>query len=179
MQEKSPDDVASTLGDFIAHLANNGVVEPHIECHNSKTDFTKDDKDQVTGCTLPIDNVEPCAFKVMKRAANVNLEFDNLGSSLVLGDDAASWDLATRKHSKGYLAIQDRMVYNESPNIGGMAPLKCGVCLGKAIRIKKDTLRQLAKISVQSSVLQLCPMSRCVVFAQWCPVSCERCLPVR
>ena len=66
------------------------------------------------------------------------------GSSLVLGDDAASWDLATRKHSKGYLAIQDRMVYDESPNIGGLAPLKYGVCLDKTIRIKKDTLRQLA-----------------------------------
>ena len=89
MQEKFPDDVASTLGDFIAYLADNGVVEPHIECHNFKTDFTKDDKDQVTGCTLSIDNVEPCSFKVMKRAANVNPEFDNLGSSLVLGDDAA------------------------------------------------------------------------------------------
>ena len=78
---------------------------PHIERHNFKTNFTKDDKDQVTGCTLSIDNVEPCAFKVMKRAANVNPEFDNSGGSLVLGDDAASWDFTTRKHSKGYLAI--------------------------------------------------------------------------
>ena len=73
---------------------------------------------------MSIDNVELCAFKVRMQAANVNLEFDNLGSSLVLGDDAASWDLTTRKHSKGYLAIQDRMVYDESPNIGGLAPLK-------------------------------------------------------
>ena len=88
--------------------------------------------------------MEPCAYKVMKRAANVNPDFDNLGSSLVLGDDAASWDLATRKHPESYLAIQDRMVYDESPNIGGLAPLKYGVCLGKTIRIKKDTLRQLA-----------------------------------
>ena len=144
MQDKSPDDVASTLGDFIADLANNAVVEPHIECHIFKTNFTKDDKDQVTGCTLSIDNVELCAFKVRVQAANVNPEFDNLGSSLVLGDDAASWDLTTRKHSKGYLAIQDSMVDDESPNIGGLAPLKYGICLDKAIRIKKDTLRQLA-----------------------------------
>ena len=144
MQEKFPDDVASTLGDFIAYLANNGFAEPHVECHNFKTNFTKDDKDQVTGCTLSIDKVEPCAFKVMKRAANVNPEYDNLGSSLVLGDDVASWDLTTRNHSKGYLAIQDRMVYDESPNIGGLAPLKYEVCLDKTIRIKKDTLRQLA-----------------------------------
>ena len=70
---------------------------------------------------MSIDNVEPCAFNVMKRAANVNPEFDNLGSSLVLGDDAASWDLDTRKHSKGLLVIIDRMVFDESPNIGGMA----------------------------------------------------------
>ena len=42
------------------------------------------------------------------------------------------------------MAIMDRMVYDESPSIGGLAPLKYGICLGKAIRIKKDTLRQLA-----------------------------------
>ena len=75
---------------------------------------------------------------------NVNAEYGNLGSSLVLGADAASWDLTTRTHSKGYMAIVDRMVYDESPNIGGLAPLKYGICLDKAIRIKKDTLRQLA-----------------------------------
>ena len=144
LQEKFPDDVASTLGDFIAYLAQNGVVEPHIECHNAKTEFTKDDKDQVIGCKLSITNSEPCTFKLMKRASNVNPEFENLGSSLVLGDDAASWDLTSRRHSKGYLTIADRMVYDESPNIGGLAPVKFGVCLVKAIRIKKDTLRQLA-----------------------------------
>ena len=78
------------------------------------------------------------------QAANANPEFDNLGSSLVLGDDAASWDLTTRKHSKGYLAIQDRMVYDESPNIGGLAPLEYEVCLDNTIRIKQGALRQLA-----------------------------------
>ena len=67
-----------------------------------------------------------------------------LRSVLVLGDDAKSWDLTTRKHKLGYMTIMDRMVYDESPNIGGVAPLKWGVCLDKAIRIKKDTLRQLA-----------------------------------
>ena len=61
-----------------------------------------------------------------------------------MGDDDASWDLATHKHSNGDMAIQDRMVYDESPNIGGLAPLKYGVCLDKTIRIKQDTLRQLA-----------------------------------
>ena len=126
-QQKFSDDVASTLGDFIAYLAQNGVVEPHVECHNLKTDFTKDEEGQVTGCNVSITNVEPCTLKVMKRAANVNAEYGNLGSSLVLGADAASWDLATRKHSGGYMAIVDRMVYDESPNIGGLAPLKYGI----------------------------------------------------
>ena len=42
-QQKFSDDVASTLGDCIAYLAQNGVVEPHVECHNLKTDFTKDE----------------------------------------------------------------------------------------------------------------------------------------
>ena len=45
---------------------------------------------------------------------------------------------------RGYLAIQDRMVYDESPNIGGLAPLKYKVCLDNTIRIKKDALRLLA-----------------------------------
>ena len=144
IQEKYPDDVASTLSDFFAYLARNGVVEPHVECHKYKTEFTKDDKDKVIGCTVSIASKEPCTFKVMKRAANVNAEFDNLGSTLLLGDDAKSWDLTTRKHAKGYLIIIDRMVDDESPNIGGLAPLKYGVCLSKTMRIKKDTLRQLA-----------------------------------
>ena len=76
---------------------------------------------------MSIDNVELCAFKVMMWAANVNPEFDNLGSSLVLGDDAASWDLAPRKHSKGYLAIADRMTDGGRPNIDGLVVLKFGV----------------------------------------------------
>ena len=85
MKEKIPDDVASPFGDFIAYLAQNGVVEPHIECHNVKTNLTNDDNDQATGCALIIDNVEPCAFKVMKRAANINPEFDNLGELIGAG----------------------------------------------------------------------------------------------
>ena len=44
----------------------------------------------------------------------------------------------------GHVAIKDRMPYDENPNMGGLAPLKFGVCLEKTIRIKKDTLRQLA-----------------------------------
>ena len=144
MQEKFPDDVTATLADFLSYLAKNGVVEPHIECHKFSTTFTKDDKDEVTGCAVTISNSEPCTFKVLKRAANVPPEFENLGSSLLLGDDAKSWDITTRKHSMGYLTITDRMTYDESPNIGGLAPLKFGVCLAKTIRVKKDTLRQLA-----------------------------------
>ena len=98
----------------------------------------------MTRCSVTVSSAEPCAFKVMKRAANVALEFDNLGSSMVLGSDSKSCVISTRKHSMGYVAIQDRMTYAENPNIGGLAPLKFGVCLEKTIRIKKDTLRQLA-----------------------------------
>ena len=132
------------LKEFVSHLASAGVIDPHMECHDLKTIYNKNPDGEVTGATTTIKNVVPCCFKVCKRPAHCNAEYDNLGSSLVLGDDAASWDLDTRTHSKGCLVIQDRMVYDESPNIGGMAPLKYGVCLDKAIRIKKDTLRQLA-----------------------------------
>ena len=141
MQEKFSDDVAS-LGDFIAYLGRNGVVEPRIKCHECKTEFTKNAKDKVIGCTVSITRVEPCAFKVMKRPANIKADFDTLGSTLVLGD-VKSWDLTTCKHCLGYLIIIDRMVYNKNP-LGEVAPLQKGVCLDKTIRIKKGTLRQLA-----------------------------------
>ena len=144
MQEKIPDDVTSTLSDFLSYLAKNGVVDPHIECHNVSTQFTKNEQDAMTRCSVTISSAEPCAFKVMKRAANVAPECDNLGSALVLGSDSKSWDISTCKHSMGYVAIKGRTTYDGHPNVGGLAPLKFGVCLEKTIRIKKDTLRQLA-----------------------------------
>ena len=144
MQEKFLDGVTATLSDFLSYLAQNGVVDPHIECHNVSTQFTNNAHDERTRCSVTISSTEPCTFKVMKRVANIALEFDNLGSSLVLGSDSKSWDISTRKHSTGYVAIKDRITYYENPNIGGLAPLKFGVCLEKIIRVKKDTLRQLA-----------------------------------
>ena len=89
-------------------------------------------------------NTECCCFKVALRPKNVAPEWDNLGSELLMGSDAKSWDLATRKHKSGYLGVYDRMTYDENPSIGGIAPLKPGICLEKAIRVKKDTLWQLA-----------------------------------
>jgi hypothetical protein len=80
---------------------------------------------------------------VSKRPTNTPAEYDNLGSELVLGSDKGSWNPSTRQHAKGLLAMCDRVTYDENPQIGGMAPLKLGVCLTKAIRVKKDTLRKL------------------------------------
>ena len=115
MQEKFPDDVTSTLSDFLSYLAKNGVVDPHIECHNVSTQFTKNEQDAMTRCSVTISSAEPCTFKVMKQVPNAALEFDNLGSSFVLGSDSKSWDISTRKHSMGYVAIKDRMTYDENP----------------------------------------------------------------
>ena len=132
------------MSDFLSDLAKNGVVDPHTECHNVITQVTKNEPDAITQCSVTMFSAEPCAVKVMKRAANVAPECDNLGSALVLGSDSKSWDISTCKHSMGYVAIKDRMTYDDHPNVDGLAPLKFGVCLEKPIRIKKDTLRQLA-----------------------------------
>ena len=110
MQEKCLDDVIATLSDFLSYLAPNGVVDPCIECHSVSTQFTNNEHDVVTQCSVTISSTEPCTFKVMKRAANIALEFDNLGVLLVLGSDSKSWDISTRKHSMGFLAIKGRIM---------------------------------------------------------------------
>ena len=71
MQDNFFDDATSTLSDFFSYLAKNCVVYPHIERHNVCTQFTKNDQDASTQCSMTVSSAEPCTFKVMKRAANV------------------------------------------------------------------------------------------------------------
>ena len=44
------------------------------------------------------------------------------------------------------LCIHDRMSYDETPQMTGVAPVKPGICLAKAILVKKNTLRQVILI---------------------------------
>ncbi len=139
-----PKDTAHTLKEFLAHLASAGVVDPHMECHELSTTYKKDPNNEVIGVTTTVKNVNPCCFKVCQRPANCGAEYDNLGSTLVLGSGHADWDMATGQHTKGLLCIKDRMSYDETPQMTGIAPVKPGLCLIKSILIKQNTLRQLA-----------------------------------
>ena len=61
----------------------------------------------------------------------------------MLGNGHADWDMTTGKHKKGLLCIHDRMSCDETPQMTGIAPVKPGICLAKAILVKQNTLRQL------------------------------------
>ena len=111
-------------------------------CFQVTSEIIKND-DDIAAVQCRVQSTEPCCFKACKRPAKTPAEYDNLGSELVLGDDKASWNLQTRQHAKGYVAICDRMTYDENPQIGGVAPLKMGISLTKTIRVHKDTLRKV------------------------------------
>jgi len=138
-----PQDTVHTLKDFLAHLASAGVIDPHVECHELSTTYQKSPDGEVTGVTTTVKNVQDCCFRVLPRPANCRAEYDNLGSTLVLGSGHADWDMTTGKHKKGLLCIHDRMSYDETPQMTGIAFVKPGICLAKAILVKQNTLRQL------------------------------------
>ena len=139
-----PSDTIHTLKEFLAHLAAASVVDPHVECHEVSTTYQKDPNNEVTGVTSTVKKSQACCFKVCARPANCEPEYDNLGSTLLLGAGCDDWDMTTGQHSKGLLCIADRLSYEEGPELTGIAPLKPGICLMKSILVKKDTLRQLA-----------------------------------
>ena len=139
-----PADTVHTFKEFLAHLAAASVVDPHVECHEVSTTYQKDPNNEVTGVTSTVKNVQACCFKVCARPANCEPEYDNLGSTLLLGAGCDDWDMTKGQHSKGLLCIADRLSYEEGPQLTGIAPLKPGLCLMKSILVKKDTLRQLA-----------------------------------
>ena len=108
------------------------------------TTYTKDGHGEVTGVSSTITNTDPCCFKVGHRPANCNLEFDNMGSDLLLGPASDEWDMSKGNNSKGIWCIKDRLSYDDSPQLVGIAPTKPGICLRKSILAKLHTLRQLA-----------------------------------
>ena len=132
------------LKEFVSHLASAGIIDPHMECHELKTSFNKNPDGEVTGATTTIKNVMPCCFKVLKRPASCKAEYDNLGSTLLLGQGHTDWDMTTGVHKQGLVSLKDRMSYEETAQMTGIAPVKIGVCLVKAIRVQQNTLRQLA-----------------------------------
>ena len=72
------------------------------------------------------------------------MEFDNMGSDLLLGPASDELDISTGNHSKGIGCVKDRLSYDENPQLVGIAPTKPGICWRKSILVKIHTLRQLA-----------------------------------
>ena len=112
--------------------------------HELKTSYNKNPDGEVTGATTTIQSLVPCCFKVCPRPANCKAEWDNLGSALLLGEGYTDWDMATGVHKQGLVCLKDRMSYEETAQMTGIAPVKPGVCLVKSIRVQLNTLRQLA-----------------------------------
>ena len=86
-------------------------------------------------------NTDPCCFTIGHRPANGNLEFDNVGSDLLLGLASDEWATPTGNHSKGICCIKDRLSYDDDPQLVGIAPTKLGIRLRKSILVKLHTLR--------------------------------------
>ena len=142
--EPFPKDCVRTLKEFVSHLASAGIIDPHMECHELKTSYDKNPDGEVIGATTTVNNLVPCCFKVLKRPASCKAEYDNLGSTLLHGMGHADWDMTTGVHKQGLVCLKDRMSYEETAQMTGIAPVKIGVCLVKAIRVQQNTLRQLA-----------------------------------
>ena len=143
-KKKFPEHEAKTLKEFVAFLSEAGIVNPHVECHDLATTYDKSPDGQVTGMKVTVTNRADSCFKVSQRPSNCNAEYDNLGSTLILGAGHAEWDMSTGQHSMGLMCMHDRMSYEETSQLTGIAPLKPGLCLSKDIRVEKNALRQLA-----------------------------------
>ena len=139
-----PTDYARTFKEFVSHLASAGIIDPHMECHELKTSYNKSPDGEVTGATTTIKSTTPCCYKIAKRPGNCQAEYDNLGSLLLLGSGHSDWDMTTGMHKGGLVCLTDRMSYEDTAQLTGIAPVKPGVCLVKAIRVQQHTLRQLA-----------------------------------
>ena len=139
-----PKDTARTFKEFLSHLASAGIIDPHMECHELQTTYHKNPDGEVTGATTAIKSVVPCCFRVSQRPVNCPAEYDNLGSILMLGNGHADWDMTTGLHKNRLVCVKDRMSYENTAQMTGIAPVKPGICLVKALRVKLNTLRQLA-----------------------------------
>ena len=60
-----------------------------------------------------------------------------MGSDLLIGPASDEWDMSTGNHSKGICCVKDRLSYDESPKLVGIAPTKFVICLRKAILVNK------------------------------------------
>ena len=107
------------------------------------TTRTKYGYGEVTGVPSTTTNTYSCCLKVCHRPANCNLEFDNMGSNILIGPAGDEWDMFTGNHSERICCNEDRLNCDENPHLVGIAPTKPEICLRKSIVVKLHTLRQL------------------------------------
>ena len=117
-----PKDYVRTLKEFVSHLASAGIIDPHMECHELNTSYNANSDCDVVGATTAIKSAVPCCFKVCKSPVHCSAEYDNLGSTLLLGQGRADWGVATGVHKQGLVCLKDRMSYEETSQMTGVAP---------------------------------------------------------
>ena len=96
----------------------------HSHVSDVVTTYTKDVNGEITGVSSTITNADPCCFKVRRRLADCNLEFDNMGIDLLIGPPSVEWGMSSGNHSEGRRCIKDRLSYDENPQLVGIAPTK-------------------------------------------------------
>ena len=125
-------------------MTNMSLSTDPTQNHATSGDHVHKGDGEVTGVSKTISNAYPCWFQVGHRPANCNLEFNNMGSDLLLGPASDEWDMSTGNRSKGVCCTKDRLSYDENPQLVAIALTKPGICLSKSMLAKRSTLRQLA-----------------------------------
>ena len=136
----------STIQEFIKHLANAGLHNVSIECHDATLKFESGSVDGgeqqgVVGCHLEITPKTTCCYVVSPCPANVADGFPNVGSKLLA--DESKWNFATRQNNCGHLVVHDQVQYISKKEHKGIIPLKPQIYLSNPVRISKGDVRKL------------------------------------
>ena len=132
------------LSSVLRSLEGVNVFGPSIECHEYSMQDAKNALGQTENVTMSIKPTVACTFTPMTVPIKTEEDLQNLGSRLTTNAAAKSWNWTTGIHNMGHLRIVDRLRYQETAQLTGLAPDKPGLYLQKAIRVEKDTLRRWA-----------------------------------
>ena len=124
------------MDEFQNFLATHDIVDPTKERHEIQVNKSQ------TKAEFPkhtIKNTSDLLFQTLARPRNVKPEFVNSGSAVA---KTGLWE--GREHKLGHCRMLFSWKYTETPQFTGVVPEKPTIVLKKNIRVKKDTLRQLA-----------------------------------
>ena len=108
----------STIEEFVKHLANAGLHNVSIECHDATLKFESGSVDGskqqgVVGCHLQIVPKTVCCYLVQPCPPGVADGFPNLGSKLLADESMAKWNFETRQNHCGHLVVHDQVQYRK------------------------------------------------------------------